>query len=79
MTLRASHPLLVPLLVPLSIPLSVPLSILCCSSALSAWGEVRKPEHFASLRKPSNLGVVARSRSESTAAPTAESTPAMAW
>jgi hypothetical protein len=74
MTLRASHPLLVPL----SIPLSVPLSILCCSSALSAWGEVREPEHFASLRKPSNLGVAARSRSESTAAPTAESTPAMA-
>ena len=46
MTLRAS----VPLSVPLSIPLSVPLSILCCSSALSAWDEVRKPEHFASLK-----------------------------
>jgi len=61
-----------------AVPLSVRLSIVCCSSALSAWGEVRKPEHFASLRKPSNLGVVARSRSESTAAPTAESTPAMA-
>ena len=44
MTLRASHPL--------SVPLSVPLSMLCCSSALSAWGDVTKPEYFASLRKP---------------------------